>query len=417
LMGLTTLGVLMALTVAVEGGQDPGLERLYGRVITDEGLVIEGFIRWDRNEASWTDYLDGHKQIPLEFIREAEALDPDFAAEQRSARSIIAFGTRITWDEDDESDPFTSVSGIRFGHVASLITIDNRTAVLELKGGGRVELKSSSTDIGNRMRGVEVDVPGSELVRVRWVRLERIDFMAVPDGVRPEKGDRLFGTVTTWGDLELTGHVSWDLDEILSTDILDGREGREDHEIPFADIESIDWESSRSALVTLRTGDQLELRGTNDVNRDNRGIEVSDVGFGRAIVPWEDFKSVRFHEPEAEPDWPVMGAATPLRGTVYARDGRTIEGEIRWDNDEDRRWETLDGWSGDTDFDIEFGAIASITKLDEDRVSVTLFDGRTLELEGADDVDRDNRGVFVKPEGRARRLVRWIDFDRVVFTR
>ena len=48
---------------------------------------------------------------------------------------------------------------------------------------------------------------------------------------------------------------------------------------------------------------------------------------------------------------------------------------------------------------------------------MTLFDGRTLELEGADDVDRDNRGVFVKPEGRARRLVRWIDFDRVVFTR
>jgi len=415
-MGFTKLGALLALLLTVEAGQDPGLERLYGRVYTAEGEVIEGFLRWDRNGASWTDYLDGSKEIPLEYIREAENLDPEFAAQQRDARSIVAFGTRIMWDEDDESEPFATDAGIRFGHVTSLLAVDNRTALLGLRGGGEIQLRSSSTDIGRSMRRLDIDVPGEDLVSLRWRELDRIEFLPVPDGLTPS-ARRLYGTVTTWGDLEFTGNIAWDRDEILSTDILDGREGREDYEIPFSDIEAIDWESSRSSLVTLRSGEVHELRGTNDVNRENRGIEISDVGFGRAIVHWEDFKSIRFHDPVRDLEWPDFDPASLLRGTVYARDGRIIEGEIRWDNDETQRWETLDGWSGDTEFDIEFGAIASITRLDEERVSVTLLDGRTFELDGAQDVDEDNQGIYVKAEGRTRRLIRWRDFDRVVFAR
>ena len=46
--------------------------------------------------------------------------------------------------------------------------------------------------------------------------------------------------------------------------------------------------------MLLRSGDQLLLRGTNDVDRDNRGIEISDVAFGRVTVPWEEFMSISF---------------------------------------------------------------------------------------------------------------------------
>src|SRR5688572_6902376 len=35
--------------------------RLYGRVITRNGTEYTGFIRWDRNEGSWTDLLDADK--------------------------------------------------------------------------------------------------------------------------------------------------------------------------------------------------------------------------------------------------------------------------------------------------------------------------------------------------------------------
>jgi hypothetical protein len=115
--------------------------------------------------------------------------------------------------------------------------------------------------------------------------------------------------------------------------------------------------------------------------------------------------------------WVSVDAGAPIEGTVEARDGRSITGEIRWDNDEAALWETLDGWFGGVDFDIEFGAIRSVHRLDDERVRVVLLDGRELELEDDQDVSEDNRGIFVKPDGRARRLVRWRDLDHVVFVR
>ncbi len=69
------------------------------------------------------------------------------------------------------------------------------------------------------------------------------------------------------------------------------------------------------------------------------------------------------------------------------------------------------------DFDIEFGAIREIEKNGPDRVVVSLLGGRTLEIEDSNDVAEGNRGIFVKPPGRPRRLIRWRDLDRVVFVR
>ncbi len=53
-MGFAKLGAL-ALMLSAGFGQDPGLERRCGRVVTTEGDVIEGCLRWDRNGASWVD--------------------------------------------------------------------------------------------------------------------------------------------------------------------------------------------------------------------------------------------------------------------------------------------------------------------------------------------------------------------------
>ena len=36
---------------------DPG--QIYGKIYTTDDEVLEGFIRWDKNEASWDDILDG----------------------------------------------------------------------------------------------------------------------------------------------------------------------------------------------------------------------------------------------------------------------------------------------------------------------------------------------------------------------
>ena len=56
--------------MAVLGLASGGSDRLYGRIVTDDGEVYQGLIRWGTNEASWYDLLDGSKKIP-ESNREA----------------------------------------------------------------------------------------------------------------------------------------------------------------------------------------------------------------------------------------------------------------------------------------------------------------------------------------------------------
>ena len=57
-------------------------DRIWGQLHTTSGDVYEGFIRWDRNEGSWVDILDGSRcggervQIPFGisfFLREGPA--------------------------------------------------------------------------------------------------------------------------------------------------------------------------------------------------------------------------------------------------------------------------------------------------------------------------------------------------------
>ncbi len=44
-----------------------------------------------------------------------------------------------------------------------------------------------------------------------------------------------------------------------------------------------------------------------------------------------------------------------------------------------------------------------------------LRDGRIFEVEGSNDVDDDNKGIFVTQADGSTVLVRWEDFDSVVF--
>ncbi|MEM9664363.1 MAG: hypothetical protein AAF970_05475, partial [Bacteroidota bacterium] len=38
-------------------------DRIYGTITTRDGSTFEGLIRWDTNEASWVDVLDGDKMM------------------------------------------------------------------------------------------------------------------------------------------------------------------------------------------------------------------------------------------------------------------------------------------------------------------------------------------------------------------
>jgi len=415
-MGVMGLGAFVALMLVAGVQAEAGDERLYGRVTTAGGEVLQGFLRWD-NQVGWSDFLEGTKEIPWEHRREREELDPAYGRAMRRERSLEAFGVRITWDRDDTADPLTVSSAVRFAHIASIVVLDNRRVRLTLRDGEEVVLEAATSHLGGTLRGLVVDDPSRGEIALRRRDLDRIDFLPAPAGERP-LDRRLHGTVVTKEGVELTGFVAWDRDEAFASDVLDGDavDDGATYEIAFAEIAAIEWVSARSARVVLRDGSEVVLRGTNDVDRDNRGIEIADPAFGRAVVSWEAFDAVTFHERRAAPaayaDFTLPGS---LSGTVRTSAGDVLEGRIRWDNDEAWGWEVLDGWMDDVAYDVELRSVRSIVRGGGTGAEVTLLDGRVLMLTRSNDVDRGNQGIFVTDDRGRTTLVKWDDFEEVTF--
>ena len=349
--------------------EGPALDgRLYGNVVTRSGEEFQGYIRWDRNEGGWADLLD---------------------VDRKGGRSTL--------------------SGIRFGHIRRIDVLNSRSALFTLKSGQQQDLGSRRTDLGRGMRALVVDDPQRGVAEFEWRDLEAVEFMAAPDGIIPG-GERLYGTLVTRAGLEFTGYVTWDVDEIFTTDILDGddRDGVR-REIPFGDIASIDRESSRAGRVMLKDGQEVLLTGSNDVDRSNRGISVSDPALGQIKVDWKDFSAVHLERPAFETAYDEFDGGRLIRGTVVTESGEEHAGDIRWDNDEEYTWEMLNGDYKGIDFTVEFSRIASITKKGYS-AEVVLLDGRTFHLSGSNDVNPNNRGITIRAADGAVHEVEWDDF-------
>jgi len=387
-----------------------------------DGQTHEGFLRWDRNEGSWFDILDAWKEIPEDVYdvwREA------WNAGAGPTRTVELQGYRITWEEDDPEFPRSSLIGIRFGHLAALTPLDDVRAEITLKSGRSLTLEGRSSDLGWGMRGLTIaDGPG-EGRELEFEDIRTIQFGPVPVGRRGQ-GQRLYGAVLDRSGVETRGFLAWDLDEILTTDVLDGYEDGRDRELPFGDIVTIERHLG-GANVTLRSGRTLYLRGTNDVGRGHRGVQVSVPDLGSVEVEWDDLQRVSF---EATPEglaYEAFDGGRPLRGMIRTQAGEELAGRIRWNGHVEETWEFLEGMQDHRLYRIEFGHIRSIQRNDLSGARVVLKDGRALDLDARADVTWDNRGVFVRPdadktEGEGGtlneppwRLVPWEDFAEAWF--
>ena len=250
------------------------------------------------------------------------------------------------------------------------------------------------------------------MVELEWGDLDVVEFEAAPEDASPPSS-RNYGTMTTHSGLEFTGYITWDVDEIYSSDILNGDDGRVDREIPFGSIVRIERDSSRGSMVTLDTGEEVLLRGTNDVDESNNGISVSDPGLGQVKVSWYDFASVRFHEAESHAGYGQFDGGQAIFGTVTTHNGEEFTGEIVWDCDEAYTWEMLNGEQDGVEFHVEFSKIASLRPISSWGTEVTLKDGRTYELRGSNDVDDGNRGILVRLENGDEVVVEWDDLEEV----
>jgi hypothetical protein len=403
-----------AVAAAPVSAQDE--DRIWGRVHTTGEEVHEGFIRWDRNEGSWVDILDGTKVIPDEnYLAWLEAQEDT----ERPVRTLELMGYRITWDESDPDFPTTATAGVRFGHLRELIVIGDDAVEVVLRSGEVLELSGGSTDLGFSIRDVVVEVPGSDPVALDWSDLDRIEFSAVPPGVRASS-PRLHGTVEDEAGNRVTGYISWDLDEILQSDVLDAEtmDGRDDHDVSFGEVASIE-RIAGGARVVLVSGEAVELTGSNDVDRGNRGVQVSDPELGMVEVEWREFRMLTLHPAPTAIGYDAFDGGRPLVGRVTLQSGEVVEGLIRWDADEGSSWELLDGATEEADFTVEFSRIAKIVRGEVFGATVTLRDGRSYELDRSNDVDWDNKGILVIPEdggaGAEWRLVTWDEFMEIEF--
>jgi hypothetical protein len=262
-----------------------------------------------------------------------------------------------------------------------------------------------------------VDAPRRGQVELDWSELDRVVFSAVPAGARAS-ARRLYGTVEDHRGNRYTGYVSWDRDEILESDVLDGEEmeGGDDRQIRFGEIASIERVPG-GARIVLVNGDERDLTGSRDVDRGNRGIQISDPGLGMVEVEWREFRILRFHEANSVVGYDAFDGGHLLLGTVVTQSGEEIDGVIRWDADEAASWEFLNGRADDVVFTIEFGYVSRIERGQAFGARVTLLDGRTFELDDSNDVDWDNKGILIAPEGDASRwrLITWDEFREVRF--
>jgi hypothetical protein len=178
----------------------------------------------------------------------------------------------------------------------------------------------------------------------------------------------------------------------------------------FGDLRRIEVARGDDATVVFKSGARYEVSGgSNDIDADTE-ITVWDRSAGEIQVRWGEIRTVEFLPVPAN----LAVPAFRMRGTVHTEDV-TFRGYIQWDQDECLSSDELDGETRDGNVSLQMGEIRSIERRSRNSSKVVLRDGRTLVLEGTNDVDSSNRGIYVSDSRFGRVLVTWDAFRRVDF--
>ena len=177
----------------------------------------------------------------------------------------------------------------------------------------------------------------------------------------------------------------------------------------FGDIAELEMGKSDKVYLKFKNGQILKLNGgSNDIGST---IVIEDYELGKVKLKWSKIDKIVFMDTPPEIDSPYD---IPLYGTVMTKRKGFFEGYIKWDLDERHGDDVLDGDTDDGDKSIPFKNIASITKY-KHGADVELKSGRTIFLDGSNDVNSGNRGIEIfNPEiGNIR--VNWKEFKQVDF--
>ena len=407
--------LVCVLGLSVEARAQDNRGFIYGTVITESGTEYRGFMRWGKQEAFWDDLFHSLKD-ELPYIDEIEDMDlmdedPDDRRDRRDrGGKIKVFNFRIDWDKDDDWGA-SRVFVARFGDIERLEITGDEDALVVLRNGDEFDVSGYSDDVGGTIR-MRDDSLGE--IDLKWDRIESISFEAAPRSADPGMR-RLYGTVESDAG-DFTGYIMWDKEECTTVDLLDGESEDGDLSIEFGRISAIERRGRSSSIVELRDGRRLRLRGSNDVDDDNRGIMIEDPRFGRVTVEWDAFDRLELTDPNGSGrGYDEYERPRALTGRVEDRDGDVFEGRIVFDLDEAGTWEMLNGSYRDVSFDIPFELVTSVEPVDDDASRIALRSGEEIELEDSQDISERNDGLLVYLDGDDAVYVPWRELRRVEF--
>ncbi len=406
---LLVLGNLIALLIIYKANAQNAEGYIYGKVHTFR-QTYQGQIRWGKEEAFWNDYFNASKTRDSYYNSFVEK-DDDDDTNRGDLWDDIDWSISSIWDNKGHvSHEFST----QFGNLASIRNKGRSRVDVELKNGMQLELSGRGyNDVGST-----IIVYDEELGRVKldWDRIDKVEFMPTPKNLRVQGGRPLYGTVETFRKGSYSGYVQWDHDERLGDDVLDGESRDGDMEIPFGNIRIIERERGGS-YVTLKSGREFLLRGTNDVNESNDGIIVSVDGIGKIDIPWKVFEKVTFKDVESSgPSYESYAVPKGLSGTVITYDRDEFKGRILYDIDEAWEVETLEADDDEIEYKVAFANIEAIAPKNSEYCRVILKNGEELFLGERRDVSDDNDGILVfESSGKDPVYIRWRDVAEVRF--
>lgn len=381
---------------------------IYGKVTTRSGNVYYGPLRWGKEEIFWNDIFNSTKTSNTNFKYSFERKED----EDENESSWLDFDWKFLSIWDDKYSSTSHRFASRFGDIGSIIIRGEKEVDIVLKNGAKISVKGGSNDIGTRIKVYDDEIGQLDL---RWSQVKRINFSQTPSKLNSKFGDPLFGIVETYRKGQFEGFVQWDHDERISTDVLDGDSREGDVKIPFGKIKAVESKNSGS-MVTLKSGREIYLTGSNDVNKENRGIIVTTEDLGKIDIPWKEFKKVTFSQPPHS-GAPYESYTVPkaIRGRVKVIDGETLEGLIVYDLDESWDFELLHGKDDELEYRIPFRKIRRIAPKNYNYSIVELKNGTELLLGDQRDVSEHNDGllIFVR-QNEEPVYIKWKTIDEII---
>lgn len=380
---------------------------IYGRITLVDNKSYEGPIRWGKEEVYWNDIFNAAKPSNenLRYLSrdEREALDDrryyhrhgDYSHWSRWADN---FGWRWSDDNDRYDNDYTHQFSCQFGEIKTLRPRGSKWVDVELQNGKKFELSGEGyNDVGLDIRVIDRELGE---VEIYWNRIEKIEFVNTPGKLANRFGRPLYGTVESFGE-KFTGYIQWDHDERLSVDKLDGDSDDGDLSIEFEKISSITRVGSRCRVV-LKSGREIYLEGSNDVDRSNRGVIVMNKDIAAIDIPWSEFDKVTFDDkaPAALVSYDQFKNQKELSATVKTFGGETYSGRIVFDLDEEYDFELLQGKARDFEYTTAFRNVKKIKTYDDTRCEIELKNGTKIMLNDAQDVDDRNQGLLVFAQGK-----------------